>query len=126
VPTGRVKWFDRKKGFGFIVGPVGQDVFVHYTHVVRVGFKFLKEGEQVRYHLLHTDKGWQARSVEPYDAPVPVADGADNRYEQAIVDEVPAVESGKPEQSVAATNADQPDAPRSGGYVGASGYAEAG
>lgn len=64
MPTrGRVKWFDPKKGYGFIVGPEGQDVFVHYSHIKADGFRLLKDGEWVDYELLEGDKGWQARDV---------------------------------------------------------------
>ncbi len=60
---GQVKWFDPKKGFGFIVGPEGQDVFVHYTQIEGEGFRSLKDGEAVEYELVQGDKGYQARSV---------------------------------------------------------------
>jgi len=60
---GNVKWFDTKKGFGFIVGPEGQDVFVHYSQIVGDGFRSLKDGEPVAYELSKTDKGLQAREV---------------------------------------------------------------
>ena len=43
----RVKWFDPKKGFGFIEGPSGRDVFVHYTQIQGEGFRSLKDGEEV-------------------------------------------------------------------------------
>jgi len=62
--SGNVKWFDPKKGFGFIVGPEGQDVFVHYTHIRGDGFRSLKDGEPVQYELVESDKGWQAREVK--------------------------------------------------------------
>ena len=45
MPTGKVKWFDPKKGYGFIIGDQGQDVFVHYTAIVGDGFRALKDGE---------------------------------------------------------------------------------
>lgn len=60
---GQVKWFDPKKGYGFIVGPSGQDVFVHYTHIEGDGFRLLKDGEPVDYELVESDKGLQARAV---------------------------------------------------------------
>lgn len=60
---GQVKWFDPKKGYGFITGPEGQDVFVHYTHIEGDGFRSLKDGETVEYDLTEGDKGWQAREV---------------------------------------------------------------
>jgi len=60
---GPVKWFDPKKGYGFIVGPEGQDVFVHYSQIQGDGFRSLKDGEQVEYDLVEGDKGYQAREV---------------------------------------------------------------
>lgn len=61
--VGSVKWFDRKKGYGFIVGPEGQDVFVHYTSIIGDGFRTLRDGEEVDYMLLETEKGLQASEV---------------------------------------------------------------
>jgi len=50
MPSGVVKWFDVKKGFGFIAGPKdGKDVFVHYSSIEGEGFKSLKDGEMVEY-----------------------------------------------------------------------------
>ena len=63
MPTGNVKWFDVKKGFGFIVGPDGQDVFVHFSAIGGDGFKTLKDGEPVEYELNQGDKGFHAREV---------------------------------------------------------------
>jgi len=60
---GRVKWFDTKKGYGFIVGPNGQDVFVHYTSIEGQGFRSLREGERVEYELVETPKGLAATHV---------------------------------------------------------------
>ena len=64
---GRVKWFDPKKGYGFIVGPEGRDVFVHYSHIDGDGFRSLKDGETVDYDMVEGDKGLQARSVQRLD-----------------------------------------------------------
>ena len=60
---GQVKWFDPKKGFGFIVGPDGQDVFVHYSQIQGDGFRSLKDGEAVDYEQIEGEKGLSARSV---------------------------------------------------------------
>ncbi len=68
---GQVKWFDPKKGFGFIVGPEGQDVFVHYTQIQGEGFRSLKDGETVDYELIQGEKGWQARQVIRLNPPTP-------------------------------------------------------
>lgn len=61
--TGVVKWFDCKKGYGFIIGPDGKDVFVHYTSIKGEGFRFLRQGEEVEYELRETPKGLQAAAV---------------------------------------------------------------
>ena len=64
MPSGVVKWFDVKKGFGFIAGPKdGKDVFVHYSSIEGEGFKSLKEGETVEYELMDSAKGLQASHV---------------------------------------------------------------
>lgn len=66
MPRGIVKWFDAKKGYGFIVGPQeGRDIFVHYTHIQGDGFRSLRDGEQVDYELAESEKGLQARGVRP-------------------------------------------------------------
>jgi len=66
MATGTVKWFDSKKGYGFIVGPEqGKDIFVHYTSILGEGFRSLKDGDQVEYELIESDKGLQARNVRP-------------------------------------------------------------
>lgn len=61
--TGAVKWFDSKKGFGFIVGPEGQDVFVHFSVIQGDGFRSLKDGEHVEYEVEKGPKGMLAKSV---------------------------------------------------------------
>ncbi|MEO1128924.1 MAG: cold shock domain-containing protein [Planctomycetota bacterium] len=60
---GTVKWFDPKKGYGFIVGPEGQDIFVHYSQIEGDGFRVLSDGSAVRYDAIHGDKGWHATRV---------------------------------------------------------------
>lgn len=60
---GAVKWFDPRKGFGFIVGPEGQDIFVHYTIIEGDGFRVLKDGSAVVYDAVKTEKGWKATRV---------------------------------------------------------------
>lgn len=64
MPTGTVKWFDSKKGFGFIVGPEGKDVFVHFTRIEGDGFRSLRDGEQVEYEHTQGEKGLLATSVK--------------------------------------------------------------
>ncbi len=63
--TGRVKWFDAKKGFGFIEQEGGDDVFVHFRAIVSEGYKTLDEGQEVEFELEDGDKGPQAANVVP-------------------------------------------------------------
>lgn len=60
---GLVKWFDPKKGYGFLIGPEGQDVFVHFSQILGDGFRTLTDGESVDYELITGDKGFQAQNV---------------------------------------------------------------
>lgn len=60
---GQVKWFDPKKGYGFIVGPQGQDIFVHYSQIQGEGFRVLKDGSPVKYDAVRGEKGWHATRV---------------------------------------------------------------
>lgn len=60
---GTVKWFNEKKGFGFIQREEGDDVFVHYSAIQSQGFKTLNEGERVSFDIEHGDKGARAANV---------------------------------------------------------------
>jgi len=66
---GTVKWFDPKKGFGFIVGPEGQDIFVHFTQIEGEGFRVLIDGTKVRYDANKGDRGWHATRVVRLEVP---------------------------------------------------------
>ena len=61
---GKVKWFDSKKGYGFIITEEGKEIFVHYTGIVKEGFKALNEGQLVTYEIGNGDKGEQAINVQ--------------------------------------------------------------
>ncbi len=66
--TGVVKWFNDRKGFGFIKVDENQDVFVHYSALQGEGFKTLKEGESVEFDLVEGAKGPQAANVVKAEA----------------------------------------------------------
>ncbi len=70
MASGRVKWFDSKKGFGFIEGAeLEKDVFVHHSGIAGDGYHHLKEGDQVEFDLEDTDKGPQAVNVRVTEEP---------------------------------------------------------
>ncbi|MBE5967177.1 MAG: cold-shock protein [Lachnospiraceae bacterium] len=63
MKTGTVKWFNAKKGFGFISDEEGNDVFVHYSALQMEGFKVLEEGDKVQFEVVEGEKGPQAANV---------------------------------------------------------------
>ncbi|MCJ7785902.1 MAG: cold-shock protein [Desulfobacterales bacterium] len=63
MAKGRVKWFNEKKGFGFISKDDGNDVFVHFSAIKRDGFKSLDEGDEVEFEVSQGPKGLQATDV---------------------------------------------------------------
>ena len=64
MARGRVKWFNEKKGFGFISRDDGSDVFVHFSAIDREGFKTLSEGDEVEFEVTKGPKGEQATNVK--------------------------------------------------------------
>ncbi len=63
IYTGKVKWFDAKKGYGFIEREDGDDVFVHFSAIEEDGFKTLEEGQEVEFEIVEGDEGPQAENV---------------------------------------------------------------
>jgi CspA family cold shock protein len=63
MATGKVKWFNDSKGFGFIEADDGTDVFVHYSDIQNEGFKSLAEGDAVSFEVVQGDKGPRASNV---------------------------------------------------------------
>ncbi len=63
ISIGTVKWFDSRKGFGFILNEAGQDVFVHFSSIAGDGFRFLPDGEHVTYEEVSGPKGLCAMNV---------------------------------------------------------------
>ena len=66
---GEIKWFDPRKGYGFIIGPEGQDIFVHFSVIEQdEGFRTFRDGETIIYDANDGEKGWsatRARSLSP-------------------------------------------------------------
>jgi len=62
--TGRVKMFNKEKGFGFIImDGENKDVFFHYSQIVQEGFKTIEENQEVEFELIESDRGLQAHNV---------------------------------------------------------------
>lgn len=68
MASGKIKWFDNKKGFGFIAQNSGQDVFVHHTSITGQGFKTLNEGDEVSFEVVPSEKGLKAHNVQRVQA----------------------------------------------------------
>jgi CspA family cold shock protein len=73
MAIGTVKWFDSKKGFGFIISPEGKDVFVHFSTIQGEGFRSLREGEQVEYDQIEGTRGLLAENVKRLNSMHPKA-----------------------------------------------------
>lgn len=63
MANGTVKWFNDKKGYGFIRQPEGREIFVHYSSINQQGFKTLSEGESVSFDIEESDRGPVAKNV---------------------------------------------------------------
>jgi CspA family cold shock protein len=64
MASGKVKWFDNKRGFGFIAQDSGQDVFVHHSSILGRGFKTLNEGDDVVFDVITGERGLKAQNVQ--------------------------------------------------------------
>ncbi len=65
MTEGTVKWFNSRKGYGFIAAPDGTDVFVHYSGITGDGYKNLNEGDAVTFDIVEGEKGLRAANVVP-------------------------------------------------------------
>ena len=63
MPTGKVKWFDAKKGYGLIEQPGGEDILVHHASIKGAGHTPLAEGQAVQFEVVQGDKGPRAEQV---------------------------------------------------------------
>jgi len=65
MPEGKVKWFNAKKGYGFVSSADGPDIFVHYTSISGDGYKTLVEGDEITFDVVDGEKGQRAENVIP-------------------------------------------------------------
>ncbi len=63
MATGKVKWFNAEKGYGFITTEDGKDVFVHYSAILSEGYRTLDEGQSVSFDIIESNRGPQAANV---------------------------------------------------------------
>lgn len=67
LTTGTVKWFDNKKGYGFISYDETEEIFVHFTAIEEEGFKTLEENQSVEFEIIEGNRGAQAAHVKKND-----------------------------------------------------------
>ena len=72
MPEGKVKWYDKKKGYGFILSDDGNDVFVHYTDFSSPSLRSLSDGEEVTFEITPGEKGVRAQNVALKSGKTPV------------------------------------------------------
>jgi CspA family cold shock protein len=68
MPEGKVKWFNTRKGYGFISSPEGPDICVHYSNISGEGYRSLAEGDTVTFDVVEGEKGLRAENVIPKQA----------------------------------------------------------
>ena len=94
MSEGTVKWFNPRKGYGFIVTEDGKDIFVHYANVVGEGYKTLAEGEAVTFDIVEGEKGLRAENVTGKKAQSESAPQSEPAPEsEAAIESEPAPES---------------------------------
>ncbi|MSR74295.1 MAG: cold shock domain-containing protein [Planctomycetes bacterium] len=71
MPVGNIKWFDNRKGFGFIASETGEDIFVHYKNITGEGFRSLNDGDTVNYEVIQGPKGMLAQNVRVISSNAP-------------------------------------------------------
>jgi CspA family cold shock protein len=68
MPEGKVKWFNTRKGYGFISASDGPDIFVHYSNITGDGYRTLNEGDSVSFDIVEGEKGLRAENVTAQQA----------------------------------------------------------
>ncbi len=102
MSEGKVKWFNTRKGYGFISAEDGADIFVHYSNIAANGYKTLTEGDPVTFDVVKGEKGLRAENVVPKSAahsgpaskatPAPKSKPAPKAEETAESEEAPQTE----------------------------------
>jgi len=88
MPTGRVKWFNNAKGYGFILSEEGgDDYFAHYSSIQMEGYKTLKAGQLVEFEILEGDKGSHAINIQAAEETDDSSDGSSDDEADEKVDE---------------------------------------
>lgn len=105
--NGKVKFFNKNKGFGFIAGEDGTDYFVHITAIPE-GL-FLREEDAVTFDAVDTDKGMQAQNVQKADGAAPAEEAQEEAPEEGSEEEAPAEEAS--EEEAPAEEAPEEEAP---------------
>ena len=106
MPEGKVKWFNPRKGYGFIAADDGKDIFVHYANIASDGYKTLNEGDSVSFDIVEGEKGPRAENVVAQSASVSAKATPDEsassekaeEVEEAVVEEVVAEETEATEE----------------------------
>lgn len=82
MATGKVKWFNNAKGYGFILSDeAGEDLFAHYSAIEMEGYKTLKAGQQVTFDITRGDKGLQAFNIKLVEEPAHYSSNSDKQYQ---------------------------------------------
>ena len=82
MTTGKVKWFNNAKGYGFVLAECAdEDLFVHYSSIQMTGYRTLRAGQEVSFDIQEGPKGLHAVNVSPLDAADEMPDGLDTADE---------------------------------------------
>jgi CspA family cold shock protein len=105
MAEGKVKWFNTRKGYGFISTDDGRDIFVHYSNIASDGYKTLVEGDPVTFDVVEGEKGLRAENVVPKEAqktkPAPKTESAPKTKAAPKRKPAPKVEETPEEESAA-------------------------
>ena len=99
MSDGTVKWFNPRKGYGFIATTDGRDIFVHYSSISSDGYKTLAEGDPVTFDVVEGDKGLRAENVIPQGASEGISDGASEGASEGTSEEASEGASESKEES---------------------------